>query len=228
MKAIIIVLIGMIASTQSVASTADCSASRIESLKKEILKIGEKASGKVKYDNEDNDPAVRAKLDALIAELKLIAPAKTQAENLKRVVGAWKSVWSDLGYNFGDAPLANSVYQVVFPDGYYYNLSNFDSKGKKPYAGVIKGEFQLTEPALKIKFVLFAENEIPFKKGSDLATLAMRAELGEFDKNVGSPALGFESIFEQVYVDEDIRIATGLNFDGSNTLFVLKRATKVE
>lgn len=200
---------------------------RIAELKKQILDISKQASGKVKYDNEDNDPKVRVQLDILIDELVKIAPVKSQAEKLNRVVGVWKSVWSDLNF-FGEAPLADSVYQVVFPDNYYYNLSNYDSPTAGHYAGIIKGVFTVQEPALKIKFVKFSKYSKPFLVGSDLATLAMRAELGEYDEQIEqSPGLGFESSFEQVYVDEQIRIGLGRNFDGFNTLFILERVTVV-
>lgn len=213
-------------SLASATPSGEDKAKTIRELKSNILKIGCEASGKVTYDNEDNDPKVRAKLEPLIAELVKLAPPRTQAEKLRDVVGTWKSVWSDLTYYGPFAPRANVMYQVVFPTGYYYNLSVYDDPKTGPFQSVIKGLFTVQEPALGIKFVKTSRYNRLFPKGADLATLAMRAELGVYDEQVdsnNSPAIGFESTFEQVYVDDELRIGRGTNFTGAQLLFVLKR-----
>lgn len=203
---------------------------RIAELKWQILRISEQASRKVLYDNEDNDPAVRARLDPLVQELVSLAPARTQREKLVDVVGAWKSVWSDLSYFGPFAPRADSIYQVVFPSGYYYNLSTYDG-ATGPSTSVIKGTFVVAEPALQIEFVKTTRFPEELPRGADLATVAMRAELGAYDFEIdpnNAPGLGFRTTFQQEYVDEDLRIGTGPVMNGFNTLFILRRVDKVQ
>jgi hypothetical protein len=205
-------------------------AQRIRELKKEILRISEQASSKVIYDNEDNDPQVRARLMPLVQELVALAPVRTQQQKLQDVVGVWKNVWSDLTYYAPVAPRADAMYQIVFPTGYYYNLSNFDGP-QGPYLSVIRGLFTVAEPALQIKFVKTTRFPEPMARGADLATLAMRAELGIYDFEIdpnNAPGIGFETSFLQEYVDDELRIGTGSNFTGYASLFILRRADKVE
>jgi cytochrome c556 len=213
------------------APPSDASRSqRITELKREILRISEQASRKVTYDNEDNDPAVRARLTPLIQELLALAPARTQQETLTDVVGVWKSVWSDLSYFGPFAPRADSMYQVVFPTGYYYNLSTYDGAAGT-FTSVIKGTFFVAEPTLQIEFVKATRFPEALPRGADLATVAMRAELGVYDFELdpnNAPGIGFRSTFRQEYVDEDLRIGTGPVMNGFNTLFILRRADKVE
>jgi len=128
------------------------------------------------------------------------------------------------------APRADAMYQIVFPTGYYYNLSNFDGP-QGPYLSVIKGLFTVAEPALQIKFVKTTRFPEPMARGADLATLAMRAELGIYDFELdpnNAPGIGFETSFLQEYVDDELRIGTGSNFTGYASLFILRRADKVE
>ncbi|HEX8706445.1 MAG TPA: hypothetical protein VF815_46855, partial [Myxococcaceae bacterium] len=199
-------------------------------LKKEILRISEQASSKVIYDNEDNDPRVRARLMPLIQELVALAPERTQQQKLADVVGVWKSAWSDLTYYTPVAPRADAMYQIVFPTGYYYNLSTFDGP-QGPYMSVIKGLFTVAEPALQIQFVKTTRYPEPLPRGADLATLAMRAELGLYDFEIdpnNAPGIGFQTNFRQEYVDDELRIGTGQVATGFNSLFILRRADKVE
>lgn len=226
-------LIGLTVPTASQAGPAsetDDRSKRIAELKRQILHISEQASRKVTYDNEDNDPAVRARLNPLIQELLSLAPRRTQQETLADVVGVWKSVWSDLTYFGPFAPRADAMYQVVFPTGYYYNLSTYDGAAGS-FTSVIKGTFVVAEPTLQIEFVKTTRFPEVLPRGADLATLAMQAELGVYDAEVdpnNAPGLGFRSTFRQEYVDEDLRIGTGPVFNGFNTLFILRRADKVE
>jgi len=217
--------------SQAETSAAEAvKAQRIRELKKEILRIAEQASGKVVYDNEDNDPRVRARLMPLVQELISLAPARTQQQLLPDVVGVWKSVWSDLTYYSPSVPLANGMYQVVFPNGFYYNLSAYDGP-QGTYMGVLRGTFVVAEPALQIQFVKATRTPEVMPRGADVATLAMRAELGVYDVEVdpnNAPAIGFRTDFRQEYVDEELRIGTGSVSSGFDTLFILRRADKVE
>ncbi|QDK37159.1 PAP/fibrillin family protein [Bdellovibrio sp. NC01] len=203
---------------------ADDTADRIKELKYEILQIAFDAQGE--FDTDDNSVEVRQKLDPLVDELASLVPARTEQEKLIDVIGTWYQVWADgPGGQPGMGARADSIWQVVFPEGYYWNVAR-DQYGEAKNMGYLRGKFTVGDNALNIEFTKAVTN--PDWSYSEPTRLAMLAEFGAFDKNPAPPEqspIGKKGILQNVYVDEDIRIVRGGGGDfGNNTyLYILER-----
>lgn len=223
----IIAALGLAQALPAFASAPD---TRIAELKKEILAVGDEARSRAVSDSDDNDPAVRAKLDPLVAELVSLAPKRPEFEKLVDSLGAWKSVWSDLP---GTNAFADAVYQVVFPGGYYYNISKEPGDNGQERTGYLRGTYVLREKDLGINFTKAVLAPGFPAKGTDLATLAMKAEIGLYDEAPdpeGQKGLGRPGNLITEYVDGDFRVVRGSAEQNQvfNSLFILRRVTAVE
>ena len=204
-----------------VKSKASVTRDRIEDLIIQIEDIAYNAQGV--YDSDDNDPAVRAKLDPLVDELVSLVPKRTEAEKLPDVLGVWYQVWSDgPGAPKGQGALADSIYQVVFPEGYYWNIGR-DQFGQTKSMGFLRGKFTVADDALQIEFTKAVTN--PEWLFSSPISLAMKAELGVFnDSPPGTAPIGKKGFLQNVYVDEYIRICRGGGDEfGGTYLYILER-----
>jgi NAD(P)-dependent dehydrogenase (short-subunit alcohol dehydrogenase family) len=77
----------------------------------------------------DNFAQVRTQADPLVAKLAGHFGTRTAKQKLPLVTGAWRQLWSDYPYpmnGFNKMDPAQ-VYQVVTPDGYYYNIGDSTS-----------------------------------------------------------------------------------------------------
>ncbi|MNJ93236.1 PAP_fibrillin [compost metagenome] len=199
----------------------------VEDLKTQILQIASAAQGE--YDSDDNDPAVRAQLDPLVDQLVALVPARTEAEKFVDVVGAWQQVWADgPGGPPGMGPLAADVFQVVFPDKYYWNVAKNKVRDIMTM-GFLRGKFDVEADSLKIEFTKAVFDPGWVAPGTDVNTLAMRAEVGAYDGNPQTPGtspIGKKGFLANVYVDEDMRICRGGGEEfGGTYLYILTRNT---
>lgn len=207
---------------------ADDTTDRIQELKMEILTIAFQAQGKG-YDSDDNSADVRKQLDPLVDELVSLAPKRTEKEKLVDVIGTWYQVWADgpAGPS-GQGALADSVWQVVFPEGYYWNVAH-DQYGQAKSMGYLRGKFTVNDDSLAIEFT----KSVFDPKGWSFAEptrLAMLAEFGAYDAYPtpyppDTSPIGKKGTLANVFVDEDIRICRGGGGDfGNNTyLYILER-----
>ncbi|WP_413580923.1 PAP/fibrillin family protein [Bdellovibrio sp. HCB288] len=201
---------------------------RIAELKQQILDISRTAQGE--YDGDDNDPTVRAKLDPLVNELVTLVPARTETEKLSQVVGAWQQVWADGpggGPPGSGGALGSAVFQVVFPDGYYWNVAKNRIAGAESM-GFLRGKFEIDVGKLNIEFTKSVGAPGWVATGTESYMLAMRAEVGEYDAVPTPGPIGKKGFLANTYVDEDIRICTGGGDDfGPGTyLYVLERKSQ--
>ncbi|WP_413560657.1 PAP/fibrillin family protein [Bdellovibrio sp. HCB209] len=225
-----IVLQSAIALTMIFTSNAYAGGSRdrIEELKQQILEISRNAQGE--YDGDDNDPAVRAELDPLVDELVSLVPVRSETEKLPQVVGSWQQVWSD-GPGGGPAgsggALAAAVFQVVFPDGYYWNVAKNTIAGVNSM-GFLRGKFAIDTDKLNIEFTKSVGSPGWVSEGTESYMLAMRAEVGAYDIVPTPGPIGKKGFLANTYVDEDIRICRGGGDDfGTGTyLYVLVRKSQ--
>lgn len=223
MKLQIVMALGafLIASTSFAAPVASPE-TRVMQLKKEIVQIAKEASRKIKYQNEFR-PETRQKLEPLIAELVRITPPKTVEQELEASVGSWKNIWSDLPFT---TALAAQIYQVVFPTGYYYNISRYEDK-EGVYTTFLRGAYELKSDRFAIRFTKSVRDFRSLPAGTDLYRESMVAELGVYDDNLDpNNQDSLNQTFDLVtdYIDKDIRIIRGTAFDKGQVirpLFVL-------
>jgi hypothetical protein len=205
--------------------------SRIGVLKSLILTTAENARGDC--DNDDNLELTRRTLNELIDQLVSIAPQRTEAEKLIEVAGAWQQVWSDnvIANVPGVCFEAEDIYQVVSPDGFYWNIFQARFLGLN-FTGYIRGEYTVEDAYLPTAITgnFFATGALT--SGADLLNLAQRAENGEISRAILVPSLpinGDTGRMGNLYVDEDLRIVTdGRSAAESETIFVMRRSAVVE
>lgn len=199
-------------------------------LKGLILEAAENARGDC--DGDDNLEPVRASINELVEQLVDLVPERTEAEKLEQVTGAWRQVWSDASLT--DLPgvciEAEHMYQVVSPEGYYYNISQARLLGLE-FMSYIRGTYTVEENFLATEVANnFFSGDIP-APGTDLERLARRAEDGRISRARFVPPLpinGDTGRMANVYVDDDLRIVTdGRPVGESEVLFVMRRAEEV-
>ncbi len=187
----------------------------------------------------DNLDAVRADVDPIVEKLARHFGKRTAAQKLPLVAGAWRQIWSDFPYPM--APFVTmdlaQVYQVVSPDGHYWNLGDSRALGFIGITGVLRGRYELDGARLNIAFTDSGFRFGRLAAGADLVDYAR--DLEEGDKTYlglpGGGPVGISGTLETVYVDGDLRIDRGTqdevrNDDGSvkrpaigSKLFILDR-----
>jgi hypothetical protein len=174
----------------------------------------------------DNREEVRASLEPLVRELLARVPDKPESADAPLVTGAWKSEWSNL---FID-PRADlsRVYQVVFPEGFYYNVSLY-TLGATTRTNFLRGAFTDAGDFLDIRFTSdgFAPAWLP--TGTDLVTAARLVEDGflPLEADAGSRAVGRRGTLRNAYVSRYLRVVTGESETQFDRLFILTRAGRV-
>ena len=198
---------------------------RTQILKKAIIGVAQASQGVC--DNDDNNPAVGRLLNRLTDRLTKITPARTESEKLPEVAGGWKQVWSNLG---GPSPVCNSaadIYQVVSPNGYYWNFAKTLPPSGQPGYFFLRGKYETTPDFLSIEFTNQAISPVAPPAGTNLAALSDRAESGEFIPLPPRPPVGVKGELKNVYVDDTLRIVRGTDNSGTTgpgTIFILVRA----
>jgi hypothetical protein len=222
MKVVFIIALGILAGSIVNAESTSIEKAKIQKLKAEIIHIAKSATAKFARQNEF-DPKTRKKLDPLVQALAATAKPKTVQEQLVASVGSWKNLWSDLPYT---TAIANQIYQVVFPTGYYYNVSKYVTDKGEVYTSLIRGAYTLKDKDFEIAFTKAVKSKGYPPKGTDLYRQAMLAELGLYDDNVdqeNSQGLGRPGTLTTLYIDNDIRVIGGeLRENGvTDSLFIL-------
>lgn len=197
---------------------------QIKEQKEIILQLAEKYRG-------DNSPGPRAELEAAVDALLAMTEQKPIEERIKKLPRAWEQVYGPTSYgrNISITLDPNRIYQVVMKDGYYYNVgySQF-LNGRITTTGLLRGEYQIKDNALSIKFTknLISLKNIP--SDIDLVALARLAE----HKNLAtlpiplSPRAREAGMLSEDYIDDTLRITHGGNLDNPNEfLYVLKAIT---
>jgi len=236
-KSSLTLLIGCILSTTvaQAAPKALSALNTVDELKTEILKISQSFQGQ-----GDPDFAIQDLLTPYVDKLIQVAPPqKPAAQRLDVIAGRWQQVWGPYEFRKNDGSVEptldpTKVFQVVFEDGYYYNVSNNfrENTQRTKNTGLLRGEFEAGEGNfLNVQFTNLCRinrQPLPGQLYTDLPALAEAGDLA----NVQTVLPGFlvrwflgSGQLEEVYTDEDIRLAYGRGEDqvGRPSLFVLKR-----
>jgi hypothetical protein len=200
----------------------------LKALKSFIVNTARSFQGKC--DADDNRPEFRQKLENLVSVLLKLAPKQTEAEKLPKVAGGWQQVWADQsGGAPGTCVSAKDIYQVVFSEGYYWNISkNITSNGEA--LGLLRGTYEVLPELLRIEFTDQAFSPVYPPKGTKLVELAAKAERREFTALPKNFPVGLKGDLANIYVDDTLRVVRGKSDLTPNTtsLFILVRADKIK
>lgn len=186
----------------------------VEVIKADILNLAESFEGQ-----GDPDFKKQNALDVLVNELLEASPQPPLKDRIDLLQGPWWQVWGPYDYRNDDRGIdpkttVDEIYQVVFEDGYYYNVNPI--KGKDTIA-LLRGEYELVSDEadfLKVRFVSFPGNK--GRPGDiDLWELPALAEADQLpNKKTIVPGIIVSLFFgggylREVYTDEDMRITYG-------------------
>ncbi len=192
----------------------------------------EAESARTACDSDDNTAEIRANLSTMIDELVAMVPVRTEAEKTAEIAGGWYQVWSDNPYTTVDNICFDTerIYQIILPDGYFYNISQVDAFGSS-LGYFIRGQYQSGEDFLPIEFTDAYFSNGPLTAGTDLVALAQSAENGEVEQAQipPTPVIGFTGQLGNIYVDDVMRIITdGGTAITSSDIYVMRRQVTVE
>lgn len=193
----------------------------IRILKQKIVTTAEKYQGQ-----GDPEFKIQKELEPFVNKLLLLKPQSDVNERLPLLFGVWKQVWGPYDYrnnNRGVDPTLNpkEIYQVVAPEGFYYNVSpNMDLKTKKEKnINYLKGKYILSSKdpvGLDVKFVKFIgmknrPSERPiYKYVEEAERNQLPNQITVVPKIIVKLFFGGGTLRE-VYTDESLRILYGSN-----------------
>lgn len=202
----------------AMAQTTDSS---VSDLKQQILTLANSYAGQ-----GDPDQSKQKTIDVLVKELVERSPMPPVKDRISFLTGAWKQIWGPYDYrndNGGVDPTlgVHEIYQVVFADGYYYNVSPIYPKGdvNKEQVGLLRGEFKLDSKdpnGLRVKFTKYLGVK-PRPTQIYLWDLAALAESDQLQNEITIVPTWIVQLFfgggklEEVYTDSDLRILYGSN-----------------
>jgi hypothetical protein len=214
------------------------SSQNIRALKREIFQAAESFKGQ-----GDADGTKQKKLEILVGKLLKANPQPPLNQRLHLLYGAWQQIWGPYEYRNNDRGVdptldVNNIFQVVFEDGYYYNVNpSLDSRGKPNYTVLLRGEFSLLQNSGNVLRAKFTDlRRIPGLPSAglrfqDLPQLSEEASLPG-QRNALPPFLvrwffggGY---LNEVYTDHDLRITfgSGANNAVQNYIYIMKRVKK--
>jgi hypothetical protein len=210
-------LTALIFSNQSFANYFE----EISILKKTIVTTADKYQGQ-----GDPDFKIQNELEPLVKKLLELSPQVEVSNRLPLLFGVWKQVWGPYEYRKNDRSVdptlnAKEIYQVISPEGYYYNVSpNMDPKSKsEKNINYLKGEYKLSSKdpiGLDVKFVKFIgmknrPTEKPIYKYADEAERdQLPTQITVVPKPIVKIFFGGGTLRE-IYTDGSLRILYGSN-----------------
>ncbi len=208
----------------------------VAEIKAEIFALAESFKGQA-----DPDFSRQKQLDVLVDELLDAAPQPPVTDRLDLLYGPWKQVWGPYDYRGDDRGIdpdlaVDEIYQVVFPGGYYYNVTPLQ-EGRDPgklRVALLRGKYRPVEgqpDMLRVRFTRFPGNrgrpaDIP------LWELPALAEKGELPNKISIVPGFIVWLFfgggglREVYTDEDLRITYGadsIKDRSDEAIYILRR-----
>lgn len=205
----------------------------VSELKAEILTIAEYYLGQA-----DPDLKIQKTLDPYVEKLTELSPQGPVADRIDVLDGRWQQVWGPYEYRKYDRSVdptldVTKIFQVVFKEGYYYNVSNtLDKKtGKSKGTSLLRGKFKVgAANDLNVQFTNLRRIKTKPPVGlsyTDLPELSENDQL-EGERNV-LPSIFVRLFFgggtlKEVYTDKDIRISYGTSKEAKAPfLYIMKR-----
>lgn len=201
------------------ASLASTHQETVGDLKTQIFNLAKSYEGQ-----GDPDQSKQKTIEVLVDKLIKENPMRPVADRISLLAGAWKQVWGPYDYrndNGGVDPKlgVNEIYQVVFADGYYYNVAPYYPKNDKSreQIGLLRGEFKLDGSdanGLRVKFTKYPGVQ-PRPNNMNIWDLAALAEADHLENEITIVPTFIVKLFfgggklEEVYTDSDMRILYG-------------------
>ena len=193
----------------------------IQQLKENIISLARTYQGQ-----GDPDYKIQNSLTPLVVKLISLNPQKPVKDRLNLLFGTWKQVWGPYDYrnnNRGVDPTlgVNEIYQIISPNGFYYNVSPIYKKGSKlnPKIGYLKGEYSIdsdSDTNLNVHFVKYPGMKSR-PENRDIFDFVDDAESNSLpNQTTIVPTFIVKYFFQggalvEVYTDEDTRILYGSN-----------------
>ncbi len=208
-------------------SVAQASDERIRELKTEILTLAQKFEGKT-----DVDGKLQAQIEEKVQDLERLIPALSMEERAAKIIGPWRQIFGPYSTT-GDGTIpagsrTDHIYQVVMPDGVFYNVALFERAGIKTVF-LLKGNYTITPQAIDGIFVRNSVllRNVPEKNFADLAAKLEANELSVVHLPRWLPPVGLGGQLLEVYADQEIRILRGLTAQFSRpALYIMGPAPK--
>ena len=180
-----------------------------------------------KYQGQgDPDFKIQNELEPLVNKLLTLDPQLTVINRLPLIFGVWKQVWGPYEYKKNDRSVdptlnAKEIYQVVSPEGFYYNVSpNMEAKSRtEKNINYLKGQYTLSKKdpnGLDVKFVKFIGMKTrPTEKA--IYQYVDEAERNQLPTQITVVPKPIVRLFfgggtlREIYTDKDLRILYGSN-----------------
>jgi hypothetical protein len=219
------------------ANATPCDPAQTLPIKQQLLAKAQAYQGQ-----GDPDHAIQTELDVLVNHLLQVCPQAPLKERLPLLSGMWQQVWGPYSYRDNRRGVDKSfspttIYQVVFPDGYYYNVSpTFTHTGQATNkTTLLRGQYRLNAKQPNVMDIHFtALKSVPGSppQGLQYGQLPALAESGQLlgvrkvlPNTLVWWLLGGGTLTE-VYTDNDLRITYGASKNLTpNYLFVLRKVT---
>lgn len=191
----------------------------VDALKARIISLAQSFEGQ-----GDPDQSLQGQLDVLVEELTRLSQMPSAQARLPLIEGAWKQIWGPYDYRNDDGGVdptlgVREIYQVVFREGYYYNVAPYFPNGdrSKEQISLLRGEFTLDSVNPNVLNVRFTDYPGVDKRPTDepLWTLPVKAEAGTLENRIVIVPSDLVRRFfgggslEEIYTDHDLRILYG-------------------
>ena len=204
-------------------------------LKNQILLLAKSYEGQ-----GDADLSKQRNIEIIVQKLIQENPMPPVIDRIPLLVGTWKQVWGPYDYRKNDGSVdpnleVKEIYQVIFKDGFYYNVAPFYKNGDKSreQIGILRGEYKLDPDdasSLQVKFTAYPGVE-PRPSGINIWELASLAEAGQLENEITIVPSWIVKLFfgggklEEIYTDHDLRILYGSNRkkDARRSIIVMSR-----
>lgn len=190
-------------------------------LKRQIVSLAKSFEGQ-----GDPDFSKQQALEPFVKQLLALSPQNSIEKRLPILAGVWRQVWGPYDYRNDDRGVdpelgVEEIYQVVSPDGYYYNVSYLYKNGDKTRKriGLLRGEYRLLNHETNVIKVRFTAYRGTTEKSDhfELWQLPELAENGSLPHLIAIvPSFVVRFFFtggnlREVYTDNDLRIIYGSN-----------------
>jgi hypothetical protein len=212
-----------------------CDVAKALPIKQQLL-----AKAKAYQGQGDPDHAIQTELDGLVTQLLQVCPQAPLKDRLPLLTGMWQQVWGPYSYKdnkrgVDKSFMPNAIYQIVFADGYYYNVSpSYNNAGQATNkTTLLRGQYRLNNKQANVMDIHFtALKSVPGSppEGLQYGQLPALAEAGKLPglrkvlpNTLVWWLLGGGTLTE-VYTDNDLRITYGAGANITrNYLFVLQK-----
>jgi hypothetical protein len=208
----------------------------VETLKREILALAASFAGQ-----GDPDFSKQRAIEGLIAPLLAAAPQRPVSQRLDVLTGAWRQIWGPYDYRgsgrgVDPALAANEIYQVVFREGFYYNVTPLRAKGKERRESIalLKGHYRVDDAKGDVLRVCFVDYPGFANRpdGYTLWNLPAALESGSLRNDIDIvPTLVVKLFFgggalREIYTDDNVRLLYGASGTAFRDpyLYVMTRA----